>query len=225
MSHSETIRLMLVDDHGITRQGLRSMLDELPDLQVVGEAANGREAVACALECQPDIVITDISMPMLNGIDAAREIVNACGTIKVIALSIHSDRLFVSDMLKAGARGYVLKDSLFDELLDAIHTVMQGGIYLSPKIAGVVVCDYVKRLDCQPDLVESPLDALSIRQREVLQLISEGYTTKEIAHQLSISTKAVEASRRKIMDKLDRYTIAELVKMAIVGGLTTIDSE
>lgn len=225
MDSRRSIRLLLVDDHGITRQGLRSLLEKTMGFQVVAEASNGREAVACALECHPDVVITDISMPMLNGIDATREIVKVCSEIKVIALSIHSDRLFVADMLKAGASGYVLKECLFDELIDAIDTVTQGAIYLSPKIAGVVVCDYVKHLGHQSDLIESPLDGLTTRQREVLQLISEGFTTKEIAHQLEISTKAVEASRRKIMEKLDLYTIAELVKVAIVGGLTSIDRD
>ena len=213
-------RILLVDDHAITREGLRSLIEKQPDMEVVGEAEDGRKAFDLVRELLPDIVITDITMPNLNGVDATRQIVHQFPKVKVIALSIHSNRAFVADMLKAGASGYVLKECTFDELVEAIQTVVDGGVYLSPKVAGVVVCDYVQRLF---RIAESPLEALAEREREVLQLISEGKNTKQIALQLHVSTKTIEANRHRIMEKLDVHSIAELVKIAVLGRLTSLE--
>lgn len=213
-------RIVLVDDHGITREGLNSLLVEEAQLDVVGQASDGWQAVGLVRQLKPDIVVTDISMPKLNGIDATREIIKEHPQTRVIALSIHCDRAFVADMLKAGASGYVLKECLFQELLEAIETVAGGGIYLSAKVAGVVVSDYVSRLD---DRSDSPLSGLSSRQRHVLQMIAEGYNTKQMAQALHVSTKAIEACRRRIMEILDVHSVAKLVKLAIVSGLTSLD--
>jgi two-component system response regulator NreC len=216
-----SVRIVLAENHGIVRQGLRSLLEKEADLQVVGEAEDGRKALELVRQLVPHVVITDVSMPNLNGVDATRQIVREFPTVKVIALSIHSDRPFVSNMLKAGALGYVLKDSLFEELVEAIRTVIAGGAYLSPRIAGVVVSDYVK---CLSEQSGSPIEDLTSREREVLQLISEGNNTKQIARQLHVSTKAIEANRRKMMDKLRVHSVAELVKIAVLGGLTSLES-
>jgi len=216
-----SIRILLADDHGIMREGLRSLLEKEPDIKVVGEAEDGRRALGLVSELLPDVVIMDISMPGLNGADATRRIVHQFPTVKVIALSMHSNRIFVVDMLKAGASGYVLKECLFDELVEAIRIVAAGDKYLSPKVAGVVVSDYVKRLSGG---AESPLETLTGREREVLQLIGEGKNTKQIALELHVSSKTIEANRRKIMEKLDAHSIAELVKMAIVGGLASLET-
>jgi len=213
-------RILLVDDHAITREGLRSLIEKQADMEVVGEAEDGRKAFELVRELLPDIVITDITMPNLNGVDSTRQIVRQFPKVKVIALSIHSNRAFVADMLKAGASGYVLKECTFDELVEAIRTVVDGSVYLSPKVAGVVVSDYVQRLF---RIAESPLEALTEREREVLQLIGEGKNTKHIALQLHVSTKTIEANRHRIMEKLDAHSIAELVKIAVLGGLTSLE--
>jgi DNA-binding NarL/FixJ family response regulator len=213
-------RILLVDDHGVVREGLRSLIEKQPDMEVVGEAENGRKAVELVRELLPDVVITDITMPNLNGVDATRQIIREFPKVKVLALSIHSNRAFVADMLKAGASGYVLKECTFDELVKAVRTVVNGGTYLSAKVAGVVVSDYVKRLSATP---VSVLDALTERDREVLQLVGEGSNTKQIARVLHISSKTVEAHRRKIMDELDAHSVADLVRIAILGGLASLE--
>jgi DNA-binding NarL/FixJ family response regulator len=167
------------------------------------------------------MVIMDITMPNLNGVEATRHIISEFPNVKIIALSIHSNRLFVTDMLGAGAAGYVLKDCLFDELVQAIQAVVDGGGYLSPKITGVVIGDYVKRVGAT---VDSSFTALTCREREVLQLVAEGKSTKQIALELHVSTKTVEANRRQIMDKLDIHSIAELTKYAVREGLTSLEA-
>jgi DNA-binding NarL/FixJ family response regulator len=215
-----SIRVLLADDHRIVREGVRSLLGDEPDIEIVGEAEDGRQALELVSELSPDVVVIDITMPNLNGVDATRQIIRNTPNVKVIALSIHSSRAFVADMLKAGASGYVLKESSFDELVKAIRGVAEGEKYLSPKVAGVVVSDYVERLS---KVDESPLDALTPREREVLQLIGEGKNTKEIASLLNVTNKAIEANRRKIMEKLDAHTIAELVKISILGGLASLE--
>lgn len=214
-------RVLLVDDHAIIREGLRSLLEKQPQMEVVADTDDGRKAVELVRQFSPDIVIMDVTMPGLNGIEATRLITAESPEVKVIALSIHSQRRFVADMLSAGAAGYILKECLFDELVQAIDAVTDGGRYLSPKITEVVVDDYVKHLS---NITDSPLASLTGREREVLQLVAEGKSTKEIALELHVSTKTIEANRRQIMDKLDVHSVAELTKYAVREGLTTLDS-
>ncbi|MGB7581190.1 MAG: response regulator transcription factor [Sedimentisphaerales bacterium] len=213
-------RILLVDDHAIIRQGLSSLLEKQPDIEVVGGVEDGRQAVDTVRQLAPDLVIMDISMPNLNGIDAARKIAEEISGVKIIALSIHSSRRFVAEMLKAGASGYILKDCLFDELMEAIKTVLGGGIYLSPKITGVVIDDYVQRLS-QQGQPDGP--TLSDREREVLQLLAEGKSTKQIALQIHVSAKTIESNRRNIMDKLKINSVAELTKYAVREGITPLE--
>jgi len=215
-----SMRILLVDDHGIVRQGLRSLLERQADMEVVGEAEDGRKALELVRELLPDVIVMDVTMPNMSGIGATHRIVHECPKVKVIALSIHSNRHFVADMLKSGASGYVLKECLFDELVQAIRTIVAGGKYLSPGITGVVVEDYVERLSTT---AESQLDKLTAREHEVLQLLAEGKSTKQIALELHVSTKAIESNRRHIMDKLDIHSVAELTKYAIREGLTSLE--
>jgi DNA-binding NarL/FixJ family response regulator len=215
-----SIRILLADDHQIIREGLRMLLEKQGDMEVVAEAEEGRTAVRLAREVNPDVIILDIAMPDLNGIEAARQILTECPTAKVLALSMHSDRRFVSEMLKAGAKGYLLKDCASEELARAVHSVMGGETYLSPAVAGEVVQDYVHRLK-RP--AEATAVALSAREREVLQLLAEGRNTKKIALQLNISVKTVETHRQHIMGKLHLHSVAELTKYAVREGLTTLE--
>ena len=215
-----SIRIVLADDHKITRQGLRSLLDEQPDMKVVAEAEEGRTTLRLVRELSPDVVIMDVTMPDLNGIEATRQIVGEFDNVKIIALSMHSDTLFVTEMLKSGASGYLLKDCAFEELARAIRAVVAGKIYLSPTISGVVVDDYLHRLS-KVDFSDS--EVLTSREREILQLIAEGKSTKQIALELHISVKTVETHRRKIMNKLDIHTVAELTKYAVRKGLTSLE--
>ncbi len=214
------LKILLADDHKITREGLRSLLDKQQDMDVVAEAKDGRTAVRMTGELLPDVVIMDVSMPDLNGVQATKQIVGQSPDVKIIGLSMHSDSLFVTEMLKSGASGYLLKDCAFEELAQAIRTVVAGKTYLSPSISGVVVNDYLHRL-AKVDLAES--DVLTGRELEVLQLIAEGNSTKQTALKLHISVKTVETHRRQIMNKLDIYTIAELTKYAIRKGLTSLE--
>lgn len=215
-----SIRVLIADDHGIVREGLHSLIGKESDMEIVGDADDGRKALELVRELEPDVVIMDISMPNLNGVDATCQIVRDYPKIKVIALSMHSSSMFVADMIKAGASGYILKDCLFDELATAIRTVNSGGVHLSKDVVGMVVGDYMNRLSGVGGL---PLESLSEREREVLQLIGEGKNTKEIAQTLHVTTKAIEANRRKIMDKLNSHSTADLVRWAILGGLTTLE--
>ena len=216
-----SIRILLADDHKITRQGLRSLLDKQSDMEVVAEAEEGRTTVRLVRELLPDVVIMDVSMPDLNGMEAARQITREFGDVRIVALSMHSDSLFVTEMLKSGASGYLLKDCAFEELARAIRTVVAGKTYLSPSISGVVVDDYLHRLS-KADF--SGLEVLTSREREVLQLLAEGKSTKRIALKLHISGKTVETHRRQIMNKLDIHTVAELTKYAIRKGLTSLET-
>jgi len=216
-----SIRILLADDHKITRQGLRSLLDKQSDMVVVAEAEEGRTTVRLVRELLPDVVIMDVSMPDLNGMEASRLITREFGNVKIVALSMHSDSLFVTEMLKSGASGYLLKDCAFEELARAIRTVVAGKTYLSPSVSSVVVDDYLHRLS-KADF--SGLDVLTNREREVLQLLAEGKSTKQIALKLHISGKTVETHRRQIMNKLDIHTVAELTKYAIRKGLTSLET-
>ncbi len=214
------IKIVIADDHKITRQGLRSLLEKEPDMEVVAEAEEGRTAVRLAAEIKPDVIIMDVSMPDLNGMEASRQIVNKLPAIKIIALSMHSDNLFVTEMLKSGVSGYLLKDCAFEELAGAIRSVMDGKMYLSPSISGLVVNGYLNRIS-GPETAGS--EVLSGREREILQMIAEGRTTKQIALKLHISVKTVETHRRKIMVKLNIFNIAEPTKYAIRKGLTALE--
>ena len=214
-----SIKILLADDHAIMRQGLRSLIEKQPDMEVVGEAEDGRKAIELVRELVPDIVIMDITMPDLNGVEATRKITGELPKVKVIALSINSNRRFVTDMLGAGATSYVLKECLFDELVQAIQAVAAGHSYLSSRITGIVVEDYVNRM---ATVADSPLASLTGREREVLQLVAEGVSTKQIALKLHVSTKTVEANRRQIMEKLDIHTVAELTRYAVREGLTPL---
>jgi len=216
-----SIRILLADDHKITRQGLRSLLDKQQDMEVVAEAEDGRTAVRLVGELSPNVVIMDVTMPDLNGIEATRQIVGQSPDVKIIALSMHSDTLFVTEMLRSGASGYLLKDCAFEELSRAIHAVVAGKTYLSPSVSGVVVDDYLHRLS-KADFSGSHV--LTDREREVLQLLAEGKSTKRIALKLHISVKTVETHRRQMMNKLDIHTVAELTKYAIRKGLTSLET-
>ena len=216
-----TTTIVLADDHNIMRKGLSSLIEKQPQMKVVGEAEDGRTTIHLAQNLKPDIVIMDISMPDLNGIEATSQIVDTCPGTKVIGLSIHADRRFVSQMLKAGAMGYLLKDCAFEELKLAIHAVTHGNMYLSPSVAGGIVKDYVKRLSKDDT---SAFTVLSEREREVLQLLAEGKSMKQIASDLYLSVKTIETHRQNIMKKLNIYNIPELVKYAIREGLTFLDS-
>ncbi|MFZ5447248.1 MAG: response regulator [Thermodesulfobacteriota bacterium] len=214
------ITILLVDDHKILRQGLRTLLAKEPDMEVVAEAEDGRDAVRLVRELSPKVVIMDVGMPDLNGIEATRQILQESPETKVVALSMHSDRRFVSNMLKAGASGYLLKDSAFEELATAIRMVMARKTYLSHEIAHVVVKDYVQGGSKDDPSVFS---VLSPREREVLQLMAEGKTNRQIAEILNVSLKTVETHRQQIMNKLEIHNIVELTKYAIREGLASLD--
>lgn len=213
------IRIVLADDHSIIRAGIRNLLDQEADLEVVGEASDGRGVIRLNQELEPDVLIMDITMPNLNGIDATRQIIRKNPATKIIALSMHSDHHFVAEMLQAGATAYLLKDCVYDELVQAIHLVCQGKTYLSPEIASLLVKDYRS----QVTQTLAPKSAtLSPREREVLQLLAEGNATKTIAEKLYLSVKTIEAHRAQIMRKLDIHNVADLTKYAIREGLTSL---
>ena len=216
---NKRVKILLVDDHQILRSGLRELLGQKTDFEVVAEAENGREAIKLCRELLPNIVIMDITMPDLNGMDATRQIVEECPGTKVIILSVHSEQRFVAEVIKAGASGYILKDCDFNEIISAIDTVSSDRIYLCSPIATVVRNDYLKHLTKAETESSS---ALTAREREVLQLIAEGKSTKEIAFSFHLSVKTVEAHRQRIMEKLEIRNIADLTKYAIREGLTSL---
>ena len=215
------ISIILVDDHVIMRDGLRHLLDEESDIEVIGEADNGRKAVKLALEKEPDIVIMDIAMQDMNGIEATRQIKSNNPEIKVIALSMHSERQIVVGVFRAGASGYLLKESSSLELVDAIRTIHIGRKYLSQKISDIVLQEIS---DVKKDTKEIGVDVLTNRECEILQLISEGNSTKKVADVLFISPKTVESHRANIMEKLNIHNIPELTKYAIRAGLTSLEN-
>ena len=212
------ITILLADDHRITREGIMNMLKSKPDMEVIGEARNGLEAVKLAKKLSPDVAIIDVTMPGLNGIDAARKIIGGSQNVKVIALSMHSDKHFVTEMFKAGASGYLLKDCAFEELVQAIRNVAQGQAYVSPEITGIMIRQLLNQGLTN---VTSPFNVLTAREREVLQLVAEGKSAQQVANALNISKKTVDTHRRAIMNKLNMFSVAELTKYAIKEGLTT----
>lgn len=211
-SPSNTIRVMLADDHAVVRNGFRHILAAEWDIEVIGEASNGREAVDLAATLQPDVVVMDVTMPELNGIEATRRILKDSPRTRILALSMHKDSVYVREILRAGARGYLLKDSSQQDFLAAVRAVAVGKGWLSPEVSDAVLDDYRKH-------VTNPIDLLSSREREVLQMIAESKTNKEIATALHLSVYTVEAHRGRIMEKLNLHSIGELVRFAMRNGL------
>lgn len=220
MNH-KNIRVLLVDDHTLVREGLRTLLERKDNLLVIAEADDGRTAVKLAGELKPDLVIIDVGLPSLNGIEATRQILKENPEIRVLALSMHAERHFIVEMLRAGASAYILKQGAFAELDQAINAVLDGQTFLSPKVASLVVSIFIKRPDEQ--LAGDVFSILSVREREVLQLLAEGLTTKEIADKLGSSVKTVDTQRGQIMSKLDIHSVAELTRYAIREGITPLD--
>ena len=216
------VRLLLADDHAMMREGLKSLLGKESDLSVVAEADNGKETLELARKSGANVVVMDVAMPDLNGIETTRKLLKTNPNIKVVALSGHANREFVREMLKAGASAYVLKSRAYEELVRAIREVMKGRKYLSPDVARGVVDEYVEissSLSASPAFV-----VLTDREREALQLIAEGKSTKEVADALSVSVKTVETHRRNIMEKLNLHSVAEITKYAIREGITSVDA-
>jgi len=207
-----TIKILLADDHTIVRQGLKLILSSQPDLEVVGEAANGKEAVEQAQKLRPDIVLLDVAMPELNGIEATRRMMEENPRLRILVLSMHKEAVYVREILKAGARGYLLKDVIDTELLNAVRSVARGDGYISPAVSGALLSDYRQN-------ITDPADLLTKREREVLQLIAEGKTNKEVATQLNLSVYTVDSHRAKVMEKLNLHSTGELVRFAIKHGL------
>lgn len=216
-----TIKILITDDHKITRDGLSALIEKQPNMEVIGEADNGRTAVELVDQLKPDVIIMDIRMPDLNGIDATRQILSNSPDSKIIALSMYSDSRYVKGMLQAGVSGYLVKSCAFDELVNAINAVVANQAYLSPSITDTVMKNYVESLSGGNN-VQSPDSCLSSREREVLQLIAEGATADQISSQLHISVKTVSTHRRNMMEKLDIDNIADLIKFAVREGLTSI---
>jgi RNA polymerase sigma factor (sigma-70 family) len=216
-----SIRILLADDHQVMRQGLRNLLEKETDFTVVAEAENGREAVRMARELNPHVVLMDVSMPDLNGVEATRQITAEAPQVRVVALSMHLDKRFVSGMMKAGARGYVLKNCAFEEIARAVRDVADNRSYLCSRVADVVRDDYVRKMTQEEE--PSAFSVLSSREREVLQLVAEGLSTKEIASRLGLSAKTIETHRSQVMKKLDLHTVADLTKYAIREGLTSLE--
>jgi RNA polymerase sigma factor (sigma-70 family) len=212
-----TLRILLADDHTIVRHGLRKILEENRDWLVVAEAGDGREAVRLAGDLQPDVAILDIGMPLLNGIEATRQIARRAPEVKILILSMHSDEAYIIQALQAGARGYLLKDTADAELIDAVGAVTRGKSFFSPAVARVMLDDYVRRL--QEKGISDRYDTLSEREREIFQLIVEGRTNKEIAEMLGVSPSTIETHRAHIMEKLDVHSAVEMVLYAVRKGI------
>jgi len=206
------IRILLADDHALVRRGFAMILAAQPDMEIAGEAGNGREAVELAQKLKPDVVVMDVTMPELNGIEATRRLIELSPRTRVLALSMHKDAVYVREILRAGARGYLLKDSADADLLAAVRAVAKGEGYLSPGVSDAVLSDYRRH-------VTDPLDLLTSREREVLQMIAEGKTNKEIATTLTLSVYTVEAHRGRVMEKLNLHSTGELVRFAVRSGL------
>ena len=205
-------KILLADDHVLVRQGFKMILSAQPDLEIVGEAGNGREVLELAEKLQPDLVVMDVTMPELNGIEATRRLADVAPRARVLALSMHKDAVYVREILRAGARGYLLKDSADADLIAAVRSIAKGEAWLSPAVSDAVLTDYRRH-------VTDPLDLLTSREREVLQMIAEGKTNKEIATSLNLSVYTVEAHRGRVMEKLNLHSTGELVRFALRAGL------
>ncbi len=210
--NTKPVRILLADDHSLVRQGFRRILESHPDFEIVGEAADGRQAVEMTEKLKPDVVVMDVAMPGLNGIDATRQICETSPRTRVLALSMHRDAVYVREILRAGARGYLLKDAIDADLVSAVRAVARGEGYIAPAVADCVLADYRQH-------VSDPIDLLTAREREVLQLIAEGKTNKEIATLLNLSVYTVDAHRGRIMEKLNLHSAGELVRFALRKGL------
>ena len=208
----EKTHILLADDHAVVRQGFKMILAAQPDMEIVGEAGNGREALDLAGQLQPDVIVMDVAMPELNGIEATRRVADLSPRSRVLALSMHKDSVYVREILRAGARGYLLKDSIASDLLAAVRAVARGEGYLSPGVSDAVLNDYRRH-------VTDPIDLLTSREREVLQMIAEGKTNKEIATVLNLSVYTVDAHRGRIMEKLNLHSVTDLVRFAVRCGL------
>lgn len=211
------IKVLIADDHKIVLDGLVSLINEHRDMNVVGQATDGRSVVTLAMETDPDIVVMDLTMPILNGIDATRMIIQNAPDIRVIALSMHSEKRFIRAALKAGASGYLVKENAFDELVSAIRAVKDSKNYLCPVATKIMMLDYLHHIKAEGNFTDR--DILTPREREILQLLAEGRKTREIAGDLNVSVKTVETHRKNIMDKLDVRSIAELTRYAIREGI------
>jgi two-component system, NarL family, response regulator NreC len=212
-----SLRILLADDHRLVRQGLRKVLEERPEWEVVAEAGDGREAVHLAEQFKPDVCVLDVAMPLLNGVEATRQIARRVPTTRILVLSMYSDEAYVAQILQAGAAGYILKDSADVDLIQAVSEVARGKSFFSPPIARVMLDDYVRQLAVKG--IADRYDSLSDREREVFQLIAEGKVNKEIATLLSISLSTVETHRARIMEKLDLHSAAEIVLYAVRRGV------
>jgi len=215
-----SIRILVADDHGILRQGIASLIEKQDDMEVVGEADNGLHAVEIARQLRPDVVIMDVTMPVLNGIEATRQIKEELPETKVLALSVHANREFVLDMVRAGVSGYMVKECVLDDLVRAIKAVMDNQSYLSPQIASVILEGITK--DVIFDSANRFREILTPKEKQMLQLLTEGYSAKQIAAQLGLSVKTIEANRRQIMEKTDVNNLAALTRYAIRQGLITV---
>lgn len=214
--------ILIADNHGLMRQGLHLLIDQQDDMEVIGEASDGSQSVEMAGKLKPDIILMDVTMPVLNGISAAKKILDEYPDIKIIALSAHCDKDFIKEMLKAGVSGYVLKDGMADELISAIRLVMDGQQYLSPQVARTVITEYVT--NCQSPSDTPLINQLTEKERELIKLLAENKSNKEAAIILHVSIKTVDARRRTAMEKLRLTGIADLTKYAIREGLTSLDS-
>ena len=219
-SNVSPIRVLLVDDHRFIRHCIRGQLEKREDIEIMGEAEDGRIAVEIVRKLLPDVVIMDVCMPNLNGIESTRHIRSEFKHVKIVALSSYCDTVYVSGMLKAGASAYMLKDCTSEELVESIRAVDRGETYFHPKVNQALIDDYKKTMTEKRHYL---LDTLSVREREVLQLLAEGKSAKQIALELHVSVKAIESNRRRLMEKLDIYNIPKLVKFAITSGITSLE--
>jgi DNA-binding NarL/FixJ family response regulator len=214
------MKILLADDHNVLRKGLRRILEEQPDLEVVGEASDGRQAVSLAQSLKPDIVVMDIAMPLMNGLEATRQILQRNSSLNVLILSMYSDENYVVQVLRAGARGYLLKDTAEEDLITAVRTVAKGQPFFSPKIAKLLLGDSMQRI--RHEGVTDSYELLTPREREVLQLIAEGKSNKEVAAALFVSPTTIETHRARIMDKLDLHSTADIVLYAVRKGIVQL---